>query len=160
MASHGATIEWQRGDQVFLDRRYSRAHRWHFDGGAEVAASSSPHVVREPFSNPANVDPEEAFVAAISSCHMLWFLDIASRHGFRVESYRDEADGNMDRNGDGREWVARVRLKPHVVFGGALAPGAAEVEAMHHEAHASCFIANSVLSAIETHGSWAHRVDA
>lgn len=160
MAKHGATVEWQRGDQNFLDRRYSRAHRWHFDGGAEVAASSSPHVVREPFSNPANVDPEEAYVAALSSCHMLWFLDLAARAGFRIDSYRDAAEGVMTKNADGKEWVARVILRPHVLFGGAQAPDEAAIEALHHEAHANCFLANSVRSAIETEGSWAHRADA
>ena len=97
MAKHGAIIEWQRGDADFLDRRYSRAHRWRFDGGAEIAASSSPHVVRAPFSNPANVDPEEAYVAAISSCHMLWFLDLAARGGFRVDHYRDAAEEGLAR---------------------------------------------------------------
>jgi len=157
MASHGATIEWQRGDEPFLDRGYSRAHRWRFDGGAEVAASSSPHVVREPFSNPANVDPEEAYVAALSSCHMLWFLDVACRRGFRVDSYGDAAEGAMAKNAAGKEWVARVLLRPHVAFSGEQTPDEAEVEAMHHEAHESCFLANSVRSTIEIEGSWAHR---
>ncbi|WP_332685506.1 OsmC family protein [Bosea sp. (in: a-proteobacteria)] len=160
MASHGATVEWQRGDQNFLDRRYSRAHRWRFDGGAEVAASSSPHVVREPFSNPANVDPEEAYVAALSSCHMLWFLDIASRRGFRIDRYSDAAEGAMVKNADGKEWIARLTLRPHVVFGGERVPEEAEVAAMHHEAHENCFLANSVRTAIETKGSWTHRAES
>lgn len=156
MATHGATITWQRGDEIFLDRRYSRAHLWRFDGGLEVPASSSPHVVRVPFSNPANVDPEEAYVAALSSCHMLWFLDLASRRGFRIDSYADAAEGMMLKNADGNEWIATVTLKPHVVFSGPLAPDDAAVEALHHEAHANCFLANSVRSTIETRGSWAY----
>ncbi|MDU0338254.1 OsmC family protein [Bosea rubneri] len=160
MANHGATIEWQRGDQDFLDRRYSRAHRWRFDGGAEVAASSSPHVVREPFSNPANVDPEEAFVAALSSCHMLWFLDLAARAGFRIDSYRDAAEGVMAKNAEGKEWIARVILQPHIAFSGPLAPNEAMVEALHHEAHENCFLANSVRSTVETRGSWEYSADS
>ncbi len=160
MANHGATIEWQRGDQNFLDRRYGRAHRWSFDGGAEVAASSSPHVVREPFSNPANVDPEEAYVAALSSCHMLWFLDLASRRGFRIDSYRDAAEGAMAKNAEGKQWIARVTLRPHVIFGGASPPDDADIEALHHEAHENCFLANSVRSTIETQGSWLYRAEA
>jgi organic hydroperoxide reductase OsmC/OhrA len=156
MATHGATIEWRRGDQPFLDRRYSRVHRWRFDGGLEVPASSSPHVVRAPFSDPANLDPEEAYVAALASCHMLWFLDLAARRGFRIDSYVDAAEGVMLQNAEGQDWVATVILRPHVVFSGPLAPGKADVEALHHEAHANCFIANSVRSAIETRGSFGY----
>jgi organic hydroperoxide reductase OsmC/OhrA len=154
MATHGATITWQRGEEAFLDNRYSRAHRWRFDGGLEVPASSSPHVVRPPFSNPANVDPEEAYVAALSSCHMLWFLNLAALRGFRIDSYADAAEGAMAKNAEGKEWVATVMLKPHVVFSGPKAPDEAAVEALHHDAHANCFLANSVRSTIETHGSW------
>lgn len=156
MVKHGATIAWQRGDEVFLDRRYSRAHSWRFDGGLEVPASSSPHVVRAPFSNPANIDPEEAYVAALSSCHMLWFLDLAGRRGYRIDRYVDAAEGTMARDANGHEWVATVTLRPQVVFSGSLAPGEADVEALHHEAHACCFLANSVRSAIETKGSWSY----
>lgn len=156
MATHGATIEWRRGDQSFLDRRYSRAHRWRFDGGLEVPASSSPHVVRAPFSEPANVDPEEAYVAALASCHMLWFLDLAARRGFRIDSYVDAAEGVMLQNAEGQDWIATVILRPHVVFSGPLAPEEADVEALHHEAHANCFIANSVRSVIETRGSFGY----
>ncbi len=157
MATHGATITWQRGEDTFLDNRYSRAHLWRFDGGLEVPASSSPHVVRAPFSNPANVDPEEAYVAALSSCHMLWFLNLAALGGLRVDSYADAAEGAMAKYSDGKEWVATVILKPHVVFSGPKAPDEAAVEALHHDAHANCFLANSVRSTIETHGSWDYR---
>lgn len=155
MATHGAVVAWRRGEDVFVDRRYSRVHRWRFDGGFEVPASSSPHVVRAPFSDPANVDPEEAYVAALSSCHMLWFLDLAARRGFRIDSYVDAAEGAMLTDAGGQDWIATVTLRPHIVFSGPLAPSAAEVEALHHEAHANCFLANSVRSAIETRGSFA-----
>ena len=144
MSTHTATVEWSRGSQPFLDRKYSRAHVWKFDGGALVEASSSPHVVREPFSVAANVDPEEAFVAALSSCHMLGFLSIAAAAGYCVDSYRDEAAGHMTRNAAGHEWISRVELQPRVVFSGSKRPEAAALAHMHHEAHASCFIANSV----------------
>jgi organic hydroperoxide reductase OsmC/OhrA len=157
MSKHGAVISWQRGEQDFLDRRYGRAHLWRFDGGLEVPASSSPHVVREPFSNAANIDPEEAFVASLSSCHMLWFLDLAARRGLRVDSYVDTAEGAMVADDRGRQWIATVTLAPDVVFSGPLAPDEAAVEALHHEAHESCFLANSVRSTIETRGSWRYR---
>lgn len=142
-SSHTATIAWQRGDAAFTDRRYSRAHRWSFDGGAVVPASSSPHVVRVPFSDPAGVDPEEAFVAALSSCHMLWFLDLAAQAGHVVDRYTDEACGFMRTGDDGRAWVARVELRPRTTFVGA-APDAAALQALHHRAHEACFLANSV----------------
>lgn len=156
MTKHGATIEWRRGDEAFLDKRYSRAHSWRFDGGLEVPASSSPHVVRAPFSNPANIDPEEAYVAALSSCHMLWFLDLAARRGYRIDHYLDAAEGMMARNAADQDWVATVTLRPQIAFGGTLAPSDADVEALHHAAHESCFIANSVRSTVETKGSWSY----
>ncbi|MDX2243399.1 MAG: OsmC family protein [Leptolyngbyaceae cyanobacterium bins.302] len=99
MSEHSATIQWQRNQALFTDNRYSREHIWQFDGGVEVPASSSPHVVPEPYSNPACIDPEEAFVAALSSCHMLWFLAIAAKRKFVVESYTDQAIGVMEKNG-------------------------------------------------------------
>jgi organic hydroperoxide reductase OsmC/OhrA len=111
MTQYSATICWERGSQNFLDSRYSRRHRWHFDGGIQVPASSSPHVVPEPMSDPAAVDPEEALVAALSSCHMLWFLSIAARQNFRVESYRDDAVGVMDRDSNGKLAMTVVRCE-------------------------------------------------
>lgn len=141
--AHSATIAWQRAGSNFTDRRYSRAHRWSFDGGASVPASSSPHVVRLPFSDPAAVDPEEAFVAALSSCHMLWFLDLAAQAGHVVEDYEDHAKGFMSKNASGKEWVARVELAPRVRFAGN-APDAAALAALHHRAHEECYLANSV----------------
>ena len=148
MSEHSATVRWQRGDDAFARSRYSRSHEWQFDGGAVVKASASPAVVRAPWSDPAGVDPEEAFVAAVSSCHMLWFLSIAAANGYVVESYEDEAVGVMKRNAEGKEWVADVVLRPRIAFGGDKRPDAAALEALHHEAHAECFIASSVKSAI------------
>jgi organic hydroperoxide reductase OsmC/OhrA len=144
MAHHTATIRWQRGDADFLDRRYSRAHTMSFDGGAVVPASSAPHVVPLPMSDAAAVDPEEAFVAALSSCHMLWFLDVASRAGFVVDSYEDDAVGRMGRNAAGKLVVDLVALRPRTRFAGARAPDAGELARLHHAAHEECFLANSV----------------
>lgn len=146
MAQHTSTVVWQR-EQVpqapFTDHRYSRSHTWHFDGGAVVNASSSPHVVPLPYSDPAGVDPEEAFVASLSSCHMLWFLDLAARAGWVVDRYRDEALGVMARNAEGQVAMTRVTLRPAVQFA-AQQPTPAELQDLHHRAHAACYIANSV----------------
>ena len=148
MSEHSAVVRWQRGSDEFARGRYSRAHEWRFDGGATVHASASPSVVRVPWSDPAGVDPEEAFVAAVSSCHMLWFLSLAADKGFVVESYEDDAVGTMGSNAEGREAVTDVVLRPRIAFGGDKRPDAAVLEALHHEAHVECFIANSVKSAI------------
>jgi organic hydroperoxide reductase OsmC/OhrA len=139
---HTALVRWQVGDTPFLGRRYSRAHTWTFDGGVVLPASSSPHVVPVPMSDANAVDPEEAFVAALSSCHMLWFLDIASRAGHAVETYEDAAEGRMGRDAAGRVVMDLVTLRPRTRF--AAAPDAATLAALHHEAHAACFLANSV----------------
>ena len=144
MAHHLATIRWQRAGADFLDRRYSRAHTMHFDGGAVVPGSSSPHVVPLPMSDAAAVDPEEAFVAALASCHMLWFLDIAARAGFVVDAYEDAADGRMGRNPAGKLVVDLVTLRPRTRFAGARTPDAGELARLHHVAHEECFLANSV----------------
>jgi organic hydroperoxide reductase OsmC/OhrA len=151
---HTATIEWSRGEAAFLDQKYPRAHRWRFDGGAVVSGSSSPHVVPEPHSDPAAVDPEEAFVAALASCHMLWFLSIAAKRGFVVDTYTDHASGTMARIAKGKLGITVVVLRPCVRFRGA-APDAATHEAMHHEAHDACFIANSVRSEVRVSPSLA-----
>lgn len=144
MADYFATLHWSRGDQPFADRRYSRRHTLHFDGGAVLAGSSSPHVVPVPMSDPSAVDPEESFVASLSSCHMLWFLDIACRAGWIVDTYEDAAVGTMARNADGKLAITVVTLRPSVRFGGPSRPDAAEHARLHHQAHAECFIANSV----------------
>ena len=145
--THIAHITWQaEGD--FSANAYSRAHEWRFDGGAVIAASASPDIVPVPYSKPENVDPEEAFVAAISSCHMLWFLDYARRAGFRPHIYGDRAVGHMKRRDDGQMWIATVDLNIGIDWAGD-APSALEEEALHHKAHTSCFIANSVKSEIK-----------
>ena len=148
MATHHASVIWERaGDAKFIDNRYSRSHRWEFDGGAVVPASSSPAVVPLPLSDAAGVDPEEAFVASLSSCHMLWFLFYAAKGGFVIDAYRDAAEGHMEKTADGSQWMARVILRPQVQFAGA-APDAAAMAMMHDKAHHACFIANSVKTTI------------
>lgn len=136
-------IEWLRQGEPFTDNQYSRAHRWTFDGGTEVLASSSPHFVPVPMSDVMAVDPEEAFVASLSSCHMLWFLSIAAKKGLRVNRYLDLAEGRMDRNEAGKLVMLEVRLRPDVEFEGEQ-PNDVTVAAIHHSAHDECFIANSV----------------
>ena len=148
MSEHKAIINWVRTGPDFLSGRYSREHTWTFDGGTTVPASPSPTIVPAPFSNPANVDPEEAFVAAISSCHMLGFLFLASRQGFQVESYRDEAVGVMTKNDKGVPWVSLVTLWPKVAYGGQRLPEPEDIDRLHHLAHEQCFIANSVKTEI------------
>ena len=143
-----AELIWERGNQNFLDNRYSRKFLLKFDGGIEIVGSSSPLVVPLPFSEPQAVDPEEAFVSAISSCHMLWFLSIAAKHGFVVDSYHAHAVGVMKPNEHKKYWVAEVTLQPKILFSGAKMPSAAELERMHEEAHEECFIANSVKTKI------------
>ena len=144
LATYTAEVIWSRGDQKFIDNRYSRKHVLRFDGGAEVAGSSSPHVVPLPYSDATAVDPEEAFIASISSCHMLFFLSIAAGRKFRVDRYRDNPVGVMAKNPAGKLVVATVTLKPEAQFSGDKMPTHAEIDAMHHEAHEECFIANSV----------------
>ncbi|HEY1940633.1 MAG TPA: OsmC family protein [Roseiarcus sp.] len=149
MATYTSTVRWSRKpEERFLDGRYSRAHEWAFDGGARVPASASPQVVRPPFSDPAGVDPEEALVAALSSCHMLFFLDFAKRKGFVVDSYSDEATGTMGAGPEGRISMTEVVLRPHIVFSGEKRPTAADSAALHHAAHEACYIANSVRSEV------------
>lgn len=149
MAGHvyTATVDWRRGEGDFAKGRYSRAHVWRFDGGIELAASSSPHVVPKPFSVEDAVDPEEAFIASIAACHMLTFIDVARRAGFVTDSYVDAAEGTMERLEAGRWWVAKVVLHPKIAFSGD-APGAAELADLHDKAHEGCFIANSVKTEI------------
>lgn len=144
MSEHTATVIWQRGDRAFVDNRYSRAHRWRFDGGAEVPASASPSNVRPPFSDPAGVDPEEAFVASLSSCHMLWFLFLAAQAKHVVDSYEDDAVGTLGKNAAGKTAFTRVTLRPKVTLAGGEMIPSAELDRLHHESHERCFIAHSV----------------
>lgn len=153
MQKFEATVQWERGaDEVFADNKYSRAHAWAFDGGLRVPASSSPLSVPLPMSVAANVDPEEALVAAVSSCHMLFFLSIAQQRGFVVDSYRDDANGILDRNADGKMAMTRFTLRPAIVFSGAQ-PDAAQLAAIHHGAHDKCYIANSIKADIVIEGA-------
>ena len=142
MSTHGARIAWS-SDGNFTSGSYSRRHEWRFDGGAVVTGSTSPSVVRPPMSDPAGVDPEEALVASVSSCHMLWFLDLARRAGFDLASYVDQASGEMGRIAPGRMALTRITLRPDIVFNGRQ-PSADELDDLHHQAHESCFIANSL----------------
>ena len=152
MSEHKAIVEWAKPSPDYLKGRYSREHTWTFDGGASLLASSSPSVVPVPLSNPAGVDPEEAFVASLSSCHMLTFLDLARRKGFTVEHYRDEATGRMTKNTDGAMWISEVVLNPKIVYAGGKCPTAEEEHDLHHHAHQLCFISNSVKTDVRVSG--------
>jgi organic hydroperoxide reductase OsmC/OhrA len=149
-----ATVSWQRGSsEPFTDNKYSRAHTWTFDGGVTVPASSSPLSVRLPLSRADAVDPEEALVASLSSCHMLTFLYLAAKQGHVVESYDDAAVGIMSKNERGKLFVSKVTLRPRIVFSGPRQPSAAELAQLHHHAHEECYIANSVKSDVVVKGA-------
>jgi organic hydroperoxide reductase OsmC/OhrA len=147
MSEHKATVRWELAGGEFAKGRYSRQHTWTFDGGVTVPASPSPAVVREPFSNPSCVDPEEAFVAAIASCHMLTYLYLASREGLEVRRYEDDAVGTMTPNERGVPWVSTVVLRPRIEYGAAR-PSPADEARLHHAAHEQCYISNSVKTGI------------
>jgi len=143
-------ILWKKNsDESFLDRKYSRVHKWIFDGGIQVHASSSPHVVPLPMSDETAVDPEEAFIAAASSCHMLSFLYIAAVRKFIVESYEDNAEGVLKKNDEGKISVTQINLKPKIIFSGDNIPSEDQLKELHHLAHESCYIANSVKTKID-----------
>ena len=157
MSEYQAHIRWHRQpNERFVDSRYSRAHSWEFDGGVIVPASSAVSSVPLPYSRAENVDPEEAFVAAISSCHMLTFLYLAGKEKFVVDSYDDLAVGTMTRNDKGRLAVTSVRLAPKIAFSGTAAPTEESVRRLHHAAHEECYIANSVLTEISVGGAWTY----
>jgi organic hydroperoxide reductase OsmC/OhrA len=146
---YGAEVLWQRQPhEAFTDNRYSRRHRLRFDGGIDVPGSASPLVVPLPMSDAAAVDPEEAFVASLAACHMLWFLSLAADEGYVVDHYHDAASGVMSLNAQGKFWMSQVTLHPQVAFAGANLPDAAAIERLHHRAHEACFIANSVKSEV------------
>jgi organic hydroperoxide reductase OsmC/OhrA len=149
MTTYTATVRWHRDPSTdFSKGQYSRAHEWAFDGGAVVPASPSPHVVPAPWSDQAGVDPEEAFVASLSSCHMLFFVDFARRAGFIVDSYVDEAEGVLGKRPDGKIAMTRVTMRPQVTFSGDKRPTEADIADLHHRAHEACFIANSVTTEV------------
>ena len=144
MADHRAIISWKLDGGDFLRGKYSREHTWSFDGGVTVPASPSPSVIPHPYSNPASVDPEEAYVASISSCHMLTYLYVASKAGFQIESYSDESIGILKKNEKGVPWVSNVTLHPQISYGGEKRPTPEEEAHLHHLAHEQCFIAASI----------------
>jgi organic hydroperoxide reductase OsmC/OhrA len=148
MSEHVATVEWSRNGQAFSDNKYDRTHEWRFDGGAVVRGSPAPSSVPAPMSDPAAVDPEEALVAAVSSCHMLFFLAYAARGGFVVDSYRDDAVGLLARDDRGRMSITAVTLRPEATFSGEARPDAAALDDLHHRAHEACYIANSIRAAV------------
>jgi len=149
MSTYTATIRWTRDPSTeFTKGQYSRSHSWEFDGGLTVPASPSPHIVPAPWNDPNGVDPEEAFVASLSSCHMLFFVDFARRGGFVVDSYVDEAEGILDKRDDGKMAMTRVTLRPNIAFSGASPPTTDQIAELHHRAHEACFIANSVTTEV------------
>jgi organic hydroperoxide reductase OsmC/OhrA len=148
MSEHVATVSWKRNGPDFVKGKYSREHTWIFDGGQTVPASPAPTSVPAPWSNAANVDPEEAFVASIASCHMLTLLWLASRKGFQADSYEDKAVGVMTKNERGVPWVSKVTLRPRITWSGEKMPASTDIDHLHHEAHEQCFIANSVKTEI------------
>jgi len=151
MSEYTAKIKWvRRESERYTDNKYSRGHEWCFDGGAVVPASSSPHVVPLPYSIESNVDPEEAFVASISSCHMLFFLSIAAKNRFVIDEYIDDAVGRMEKNDEGKMVISRVTLRPSIKFSGDKLPTASDIERIHHQSHEQCFIANSVKCEVVT----------
>ena len=151
MSEYFSKVSWARAsDESYIDNKYSRGHEWGFDGGATVAASSSPHIVPLPYSVEANVDPEEAFIASLSSCHMLFFLSMAAKRKYVVDSYVDNAVGLMEKGSNGKILMTTVTLRPHVQFSGEKKPTMEILEKMHHQAHDQCFIANSVKTKIVT----------
>jgi len=158
MHKYTASLVWNRDGQPFVDGRYSRAHLISFDGGVELPASASPLVVKLPFSDPNAVDPEELFVASLSSCHMLWFLSLAAQQRFCVDRYTDHASGIMEKNASGKLFVSVITLRPHVQCTGAHAPARSDIERLHHLAHEECFIANSVRTEVRCEPVWLETV--
>ncbi len=143
MATYTATVTWARDGAVFTDRKYSRAHTVSFDGGVSIAGSSSPSVVKLPLSREDAADPEEMLVASLSMCHMLFFLDFASRAGFVLDSYEDAAEGVLGKDDRGRMAVTSVTLNPALAWSGDKQPTQADIADLHHKSHEACFIANS-----------------
>jgi|SRR5689334_19855794 organic hydroperoxide reductase OsmC/OhrA len=145
MSEHKATLKWTRGGADFSYQKYPRDHTWSFDGGHTMTGTAAPAYL----GNPANVDPEEAFVASVASCHMLTFLAIASKQKFVLDSYEDAAVGFMEKNDEGRLAITRVELRPQLAWSGDRKPSAKELEQMHHAAHENCFIANSIKTQVK-----------
>jgi organic hydroperoxide reductase OsmC/OhrA len=149
MTDFVATIKWQLNDGDFLNNNYSRAHSWEFDGGTVVAATASPHIVSPLWAPEENVDPEEAFVASLASCHMLFFLAIAAKEGIQVESYEDNPFGTLGKNQQGKHAISRIVLRPSARYAENMTPSREQQESLHHQAHEHCFLANSVNTQID-----------
>jgi len=156
MSQHKASVRWQSDGGEFRRSKFSRAHTWTFDGGVTVPASASPSVIRPPYADPAGVDPEEALVAAIASCHMLSFLYLAAKDGFAVISYEDDAVGSMTKNERGIPWVSETLLSPCIRYEGE-PPSPEQEDALHERAHEECFIAQSVKTSIRVTPTRARR---
>lgn len=144
MSEHKVKLKWERGGAEFSYQKYPRDHTWSFDGGHTMTATAAPAYL----GNPAHVDPEEAFVASLSSCHMLTFLAIACKQRFVIDSYEDGAVGHLEKNADGKLAITRVELRPKITWGGDRKPSAEELDKMHHAAHENCFVANSVRTVV------------
>jgi len=146
---YSSTVVWEKQpNEIFTDNKYSRKHKWKFDG-IEVTASSSPQVVPLPLSYEHAIDPEESFVASLSSCHMLFFLSFAARNRYIIEKYEDRAEGIVAKNEEGKMAVVSVTLHPKIIFSGEKTPSSEEIDQIHHQAHEACFIANSVTTNIQ-----------
>jgi organic hydroperoxide reductase OsmC/OhrA len=144
MSTHTATVTWERGAQAFSDGKYSRGHVVSFDGGVSIPGSSAPDVVRPPLSLVEAADPEEMLAASAAMCHMLFFLDLARKAGFVIDSYTDTAEAQLGRDADGVVRITSVVLHPRIMWSGEVVPGAADVDLLHHKAHEACFIASSL----------------
>lgn len=144
MSKHKASLRWEADSDDFSYQKYTRTHTWTFEGGQELKASASPEFL----GKAEFVDPEEAFAASLSSCHLLSFLAVASFKKYRIKSYVDECVAIMEKNEAGKRAVTKVYLRPKVEFYGDTIPSEAKIEKMHHKAHKECFIANSVLTEI------------
>jgi organic hydroperoxide reductase OsmC/OhrA len=153
MSKYIVAVSWERKEATFTDNKYNRLHHWKFDGGETVPASSSPQVVSIPLSDSSAVDPEEAFIASLSSCHMLWFLSIAAKRGFIVDQYDDEAKGLMGKDENGKLAITEVTLQPDVKYLSRSTPSIEEDAEIHREAHQKCFIANSVRTEVSIESS-------
>lgn len=146
---HRASVIWQRGTQDFLDKKYSREHVWRFDDGCEVPGSCPPSkLIPVPLARPDAVDPEEGLLAALSACHMLFFLALSAKAGYRIDSYIDDAIGVMGKNERGKTLMERITLRPQVTFSGDKTPTPEDIADLHSRAHAECFIANTLRSDI------------
>ena len=155
--TYQATVHWQRPvGAPFTDNKYSRAHEWRFDEGVVVPASPAPSSVKAPMSRADAVDPEEALVAACSSCHMLFFLAFAGRQGFVIDSYTDTAVGVMTKNDSGKLYISAITLDPKIVWSSDKQPTDADIAALHERAHTECYIANSILATVTVAGMPAH----